>query len=372
MTGAYAVAARGGVDRATPVLTDVLLLGPGAVGCTVLEQLTAVTAGRVRVTGVVDRSGALLAAAGLDAAAVQAVVAHKRRGGALAALPGAVAGPAHRALGQFLASSGGAKLLIDTTASASTPLLLQAFAGDCDVVLANKLPLVGDRASLRDIASTAAIHGRRLRYEATVGAGLPVIDTITRLEESGDVIHSIEGCPSGTLGYVFAELARGVAFSAAVRGAHAAGYTEPDPRLDLSGVDVARKALILGRCLGFAGELTDIAVEPLVQPEPGAASVDEFFAALPSLDAAWAARTAAAAADGAVLRYRVRVTAGGIQVGVVPVPRGGVLGALEGTDNQFAFTTARYADRPLVISGPGAGAPVTAAGVVGDVLALLR
>jgi homoserine dehydrogenase len=239
-------------------------------------------------------------------------------------------------------------------------------------VLANKVPLVGDAASVRALAATAAIHGRRLRHEATVGAGLPVIDTIARLEASGDVISSIEGCPSGTLGYVFAELARGVAFSTAVRGAHAAGYTEPDPRLDLSGLDVARKALILGRCVGFAGALSDITVEPLVPAGLGGPTLDGFWAALPALDAVWAARTAEAAAAAAVLRYRVRVTPTEVQVGVVAVPRGGALGALEGTDNQFAFCTARYAQRPLVISGPGAGAPVTAAGVVGDVLALLR
>ncbi len=372
MSNAYVGAAASRGRSASAAVTDVLLLGPGSVGCAVLEQLAPLRDAGLRVTGVVDRRGALLSARGFDAAELHALIALKRSGAALDAAPGAVAAPLETLLGRFLASTAGPKVVVDTTAMSSGPLVLQALAGGCDVVLANKIPLVGDQASVRAIASTAAIHGRRVRHEATVGAGLPVIETIARLEASGDTIVQIEGCPSGTLGFVFAEVARGVPFSVAVRAAHEAGYTEPDPRCDLSGLDVARKALILARCLGFEGELTDLAVEALVPPQFGGASVEAFFEALPALDAAWAERSASAAAAGAVLRYRVRVTPRAVQVGVVEVPRGGALGALQGTDNQFAFTTARYAERPLVITGPGAGAAVTAAGVVGDVLALLR
>jgi aspartokinase/homoserine dehydrogenase 1 len=205
-------------------------------------------------------------------------------------------------------------------------------------------------------------------HEATVGAGLPVIDTLQQLVASGDRVLSVEGCPSGTMGFLFGELGRGVPFSQAVRAAMAAGYTEPDPRDDLCGLDVARKGLILGRLLGYGGELSDLAVESLVPEALRDVSVDEFLDALPTLDAEWARRVDDARARGEVLRYRVRATRGGVRVGLVGAPLGGSLASLEGTDNIFVFTTARYRERPLVVSGPGAGAAVTAAGVLGDLL----
>src|SRR5256885_14074764 len=135
--------------------------------------------------------------------------------------------------------------------------------------------------SLRAAAQT---HGRRLLHEATVGAGLPIIDTYQKLVDSGDRVSKIEGCPSGTLGYLFGELGRGTRFSAALRGAIAKGYPEPDPREDLSGMDVARKALILGRLLGFSGELEDIAVESLVPDGGDRLSRDEFLRRLEEYD----------------------------------------------------------------------------------------
>src|SRR5262249_4043003 len=116
-----------------------------------------------------------------------------------------------------------------------------------DVVLANKLPIGSSQRAYDGLHALARKHGRRIRCEATVGAGLPVIDTLHKLRDAGDTILSIEGCPSGTLGYLFGEMERGSAFSEALRCAVGAGYTEPDPRIDLSGLDVARKALILGR-----------------------------------------------------------------------------------------------------------------------------
>src|SRR2546421_661040 len=132
------------------------------------------------------------------------------------------------------------------------------------VVLANKPHITVSRRRYDDLRATAAAHGRQLLHEATVGAGLPIMDTYAKLVGSGDRVQRIEGCPSGTLGYLFGELGRGRRFSQALRGAIAKGYPDPDPREDLSGMDVARKALILERLLGFPGELKDIAVESVV------------------------------------------------------------------------------------------------------------
>jgi len=203
-----------------------------------------------------------------------------------------------------------------------------------------------------------------------VGAGLPIIDTYQKLVESGDRVSKIEGCPSGTLGYLFGELGRGAAFSTALEGAIAKGYPEPDPREDLSGMDVARKALILGRLLGFPGELDDIAVESLVPDGAGRLKLDQFLASLEQFDAAWAKRVAAARTRGGVLRYRAIVTRRSVRVGLVVVDASSPMASLNGTDNQFIFTTMRYKKNPLVITGPGAGPAVTAGGILNDVLKL--
>ena len=150
----------------------------------------------------------------------------------------------------------------------------------------------------------------------------------------------------------------------------ARGYTEPDPRDDLCGLDVARKGLILARMLGYVGEMADVSLESLVPEALRDVSPDEFLAQLPRCDADWEQRVADARIRGEVLRYRARATRGGVRVGLVSVPLGSALASLDGTDNLFVFTTARYRDRPLVVSGPGAGVEVTAAGVLGDVLRL--
>jgi homoserine dehydrogenase len=172
------------------------------------------------------------------------------------------------------------------------------------------------------------------------------------------------------MGYLFSEMGRGRTFSDAVRQAMALGYTEPDPRDDLCGLDVARKGLILGRMLGYSGEMADVSLESLVPASLRDVSTERFTELLDECDAEWAQRMDEARVRGEVLRYRARSTRGGVRVGLVSVPIGSALASLDGTDNLFVFTTARYRNRPLVVSGPGAGAEVTAAGVLGDVLRL--
>jgi bifunctional aspartokinase / homoserine dehydrogenase 1 len=203
-----------------------------------------------------------------------------------------------------------------------------------------------------------------------VGAGLPVIDTLRKLQDSGDTVLSIEGCPSGTLGFLFGELGRGRPFSDALRAAVTAGFTEPDPRIDLSGTDVARKALILARRIGFNGDLRNVAIDSLVPPSLERVAVEEFLDRADELNALWDKRSREARSRGCVLRYRARATSSAVAVGLVEVAESDPLGSLQGTDNQFAFRTTRYADQPLVIRGPGAGPAVTAAGVFNDLLRL--
>jgi aspartokinase/homoserine dehydrogenase 1 len=241
-----------------------------------------------------------------------------------------------------------------------------------DVVLANKRPLSGPATTAEALTTLAGRLGRQIRYEATVGAGLPVMDTIAKLRETGDEILSIEGCLSGTLGFVFTELERGRRFSQAVQTALDRGYTEPDPREDLSGADVARKALILGRLMGFGGEPSSVAVESLVPRAARALPVRTWLARLPAGDDEWAARVKAARAKGAVFRYLATVTPRRIKVGVTTLGSESPFAALRGTDNLIVFTSARYHDHPLLIRGPGAGPQVTAGGVLNDVLALAR
>jgi aspartokinase/homoserine dehydrogenase 1 len=239
-----------------------------------------------------------------------------------------------------------------------------------DVVLANKRPLSGPRQEREDLKMLAKQHERRVLFEATVGAGLPILDTYRKLAESGDRVLKIEGCLSGTLGFLLTEIGRGRPFSQALRKAMEKGFTEPDPRDDLSGADVGRKALILGRLLGFPGDPSDVAVESLVPDRYTKLSREEFLASLEKLDADWERRAATAKAKGAQLRYVASVTKSKIAVGLAAVDSRSPFFALKGTANQVAFTTTRYRDNPLVITGPGAGPAVTAAGVLNDILGL--
>jgi len=353
---------------------DVALLGFGTIGRELARQLATnarATTRTIRVCAVIDRSGFVHAPGGFTWKRLMELRAHKAHGDSLAAAGGVAADTAESI--ETVTShrrSPRRSVLVDATAAYTAPFLERAITRGWDLVLANKLPLTDSRVSVERLFALAEKRKRHLLHEATVGAGLPVIDTLRKLVESGDQIQSIEGCPSGTLGFIFGELGRGARFSDALRRAMIAGYTEPDPREDLGGADVARKALILGRLIGFRGELGDMAVESLVPEALTASPCAEFLHRVQEIDERWNERVANAARRGSVLRYRARVTRRAINVGLVEVDAASALGALAGTDNQFAFTTTRYRDQPLVISGPGAGAAVTAAGVYNDILAI--
>ncbi|MEO1036175.1 MAG: bifunctional aspartate kinase/homoserine dehydrogenase I [Pseudomonadota bacterium] len=239
------------------------------------------------------------------------------------------------------------------------------------IVTPNKKAFSGASALAEEVRAAAAQAGTYCLYETTVGAGLPVIHTLQDLIATGDRIRSVDGIFSGTLAYLFNQFDGSVPFSTIVATARQQGYTEPDPRDDLSGMDVARKATILAREIGLDVDLDSLAVESLVPAELVDVDVDTFMARLPEYDDAMAERHARALAAGRKLRYVGRLDAErGAEVGLIEVDDDHSFANINLTDNVIRFTTDRYSDNPLVVQGPGAGPAVTAAGVFADVLRL--
>jgi bifunctional aspartokinase / homoserine dehydrogenase 1 len=263
-------------------------------------------------------------------------------------------------------------VIIDCTASAVIADQYRDWLGrGIHVVTPNKKANSGSLPYYRSLQETKRSAGTHYLYEATVGAGLPVIQTLRDLHSTGDDITQIEGIFSGTLAYLFNVFDGSEAFSSIVRAAKAKGYTEPDPRDDLSGIDVARKLIILAREMGLTLEIADVQVEGLVPEALARCSVEEFMARLPENDAAMASALDDARNKGQVLRYVGRIDAGGkATVGLMRLDRKHAFANIALTDNVVRFATRRYCDNPLIVQGPGAGPEVTAAGVFSDLLRL--
>jgi aspartokinase/homoserine dehydrogenase 1 len=239
------------------------------------------------------------------------------------------------------------------------------------IVTPNKKANSGDYAYYAALTHARRVSGAHYLYEATVGAGLPIIQTARNLRETGDEILSIDGMFSGTLAYLFNTYDGAIPFSNVMVEAKRLGYTEPDPRDDLSGLDVARKLIILGREMGLSIELRDIQIESLVPHDLSALSIEEFMVQLPRYDEAIYARFEAARLRGRLLRHVGRVNVDGTaSVGLVELASGHPFANVALTDNIFRFRTRRYSANPLIVQGPGAGPDVTAGGVFGDLLRL--
>lgn len=255
-------------------------------------------------------------------------------------------------------------LVVDVTAQGGMePVIDAALASGWGVVLANKKPLAGPW-------ETAAryYNNPRVRHESTVGGGQPVIATLRYLLDTNDPPDLIEGQLSGTLGYICGRLDEGAPFSTAVSEAKAKGYTEPDPREDLGGMDVMRKVMILGRMAGWPLETADIAVEALYPSHLADLPVSDFMEAIVEMDDSLRERVEAARTAGSVLRYAAEVTARGGSVGLKAIPRESPLAHLK----YISFRTNHYRDQPMMIGGKGAGVEMTAAGVLGDMIGLTR
>jgi aspartokinase/homoserine dehydrogenase 1 len=265
-------------------------------------------------------------------------------------------------------------VMVDCTASDEVAArYVDWFAQGIHVVTPNKKAQSGTLEYYDQIQAARREHNVHFLYEPSVGAALPIVQTLRDLTETGDEVVSIEGILSGTLAYLFNVFDGTRSFSAIVREAHENGYTEPDPRDDLSGIDVARKLIILSRELGMRIELQDIEIENLVPAGLGDVSVDEFLDALAEQDASMLDRWKKSNKAGEVQRYVGRLDkSGAATVRLESLPADHAFAHINLTDNIVRFVSERYSDNPLVVQGPGAGPAVTAAGVFADLLRLAR
>lgn len=261
-------------------------------------------------------------------------------------------------------------VIADCSASGEVAELYPAWCeAGVHVITPNKQAGSGELSRYRHIRAACASSGARFRYEATVGAGLPILQTLRDLIDTGDEIIAIEGILSGTLAYLFRQYTGADTFAHLVAAARENGYTEPDPRDDLSGTDVARKLVILGREMGRELSMADVEVENLVPAALRDCDRATFLGDMQQLDAAMAERLHDAMQHGKVLRYTARLQREGApKVGLVECALDHPFAHIRPTDNIVQFTTRRYFDSPLVVQGPGAGPEVTAAGVFADLL----
>lgn len=341
----------------------VALLGTGTVGSAVWARLAdwqgTPLGQRLSLVHAANSRFALGNPAGIPSDAGELLLQHSPQASSLDAVEEALAGR-------------GTRIVLDATASDDVAdRHAHWLARGIHVVTACKLGQGTSLARWQAIQAARRAGGTRYGDSATVGAGLPILRSLRALQDGGDRIHAIAGVLSGSLAWLFNQYDGLRPFSGFVRQARDAGYTEPDPREDLSGEDVRRKLLILARASGFPLEAGAVRVESLVPPALAALPRGELDAALPALDAPLRERYAAAWKDGAKLRFVARLHADGrATVGLEALPAEHPLVGGGGTDNRVAIWSDRYPQQPLIVQGPGAGAGVTAAALLDDALAI--
>lgn len=344
------------------------LIGPGNIGGTLLDQLASESDRLrrefdldIRVRGIASSKKMLISEEGIDIRAWRELFQTT-----------AVAYNEEIFLSHIAAQYYPHAVIVDCTSSSERAMqYAKLIERGFHIVTPNKKAGSGPYDYYRKLMDTSLRTGRKFLYETTVGAGLPVICTLKDLRETGDRVISVEGMVSGTLCWLFSEYDGTVPFSSLVKKAKSLGYTEPDPRDDLSGMDVARKTVILSRELGYSTEVSDIAVQSLVPESMQNLSSEEFMARLHEMDEHMLSLYNEAAARGMKLRYVGRVAEDGkCSVSLSEYPLDHPFSQAKGTDNVISFRTARYDSQPLVIKGPGAGPEVTAGGVFADILRL--
>ena len=352
----------------SPHTLSIGIIGPGTVGRVLLEQLASQAARlsekfkvNLRVRGILASKRMVLSDTGIDLSRWKETLETK-------GVPADLDRFVEHVRVDYLPHT----VLIDCTANEAIGRRYQEWLGrGIHIVTPNKKANSGDLDYYRSLHDTRRNSGAHYLYETTVGAGLPVVQTLRDLRDTGDDITSIEGIFSGTLAYLFNVYDGKAAFSDIVKDAKQRGYTEPDPRDDLSGTDVARKLIILGREAGLDLQFSDIKVESLVPLGLENGSIDDFLEKLPKYDATMRERYEAAKGRGKVLRYVGRLTADGkATVGLVELDSRHAFANIALTDNVVRFATRRYCNNPLIVQGPGAGPEVTAGGVFADLLRL--
>lgn len=262
-------------------------------------------------------------------------------------------------------------VFVDCTASKDVSALYQEFLEhNISVIAANKIAASSDYGSYIRLKKTALSKGVKFRFETNVGAGLPIIGTINDLCNSGDKILKIEAVLSGTLNFIFNELSASVPFSEAVKRAKEQGYSEPDPRIDLSGTDVIRKLVILTREAGYKTEINDVEKHLFIPEQFFNGTLEEFWRNLPQLDADFEERRKKLEAFGKRWRFVAKMEMGHTSVSLQEVEKGHPFYNLEGSNNIVMLTTERYKEYPMLIQGYGAGASVTAAGVFANIMSI--
>ncbi len=262
-------------------------------------------------------------------------------------------------------------VFVDCTASPDIAALYQSLLDhNVSVVASNKIAASGSYDSYRALKQTARKRDVKYLFETNVGAGLPIINTINNLINSGDKILKIEAVVSGTLNYIFNVVSAEVLLSQAVRMAQEAGYSEPDPRVDLCGQDVIRKLVILAREAGYRVEQSDVKKNLFIPESYFTGTLDDFWRAIPDYDATFEAYRRQVADRGRVLRFVATLDHGAVEVGLREVDSAHPFYHLEGSNNVILLTTERYREYPMVIKGYGAGAEVTAAGVFADIIGI--
>ncbi|MDR2216575.1 MAG: bifunctional aspartate kinase/homoserine dehydrogenase I [Nevskiaceae bacterium] len=352
----------------SPSTLSIGVIGPGTVGRVLLDQLASQQARLarefkldLRVRGILSSRRMLLSERGVN-------LANWRSDYEGSAQPSDLAQFIEHVRVDYLPHT----VIIDCSADESIAMHYRDWlAQGIHIVTPNKKANSAEMHYYDSLREARRIGASHYLYEGTVGAGLPVIQTLRDLRETGDVIDSIEGIFSGTLAYLFNVYDGSSPFSAIVKEAKRLGYTEPDPRDDLSGTDVARKLIILAREMGLRLEMSDVKVQSLVPSDLASGSIDEFLDGLSQYDEAMRQRYLAAKQAGKVLRFVGRITAQGqATVGVVELDAKHAFANIALTDNVVRFATARYNNNPLIVQGPGAGPEVTAGGVFGDLLRL--
>ena len=345
---------------------NLFLCGVGTVGCSLIEQLASQQEElkqehglKLNVVGLASSKKAVFDRDGLD-------LTHWRE-----LLDAAPASNIQRLRDEVIGMNIFNSVFVDCTASADVASLYQGFLEhNINVVAANKIAASSDYENYHELKAIAQRRGVKYLFETNVGAGLPIIRTINDLIHSGDKILRIEAVLSGTLNYIFNKISADVPFSETVRMAKAEGYSEPDPRIDLSGKDVIRKLVILAREAGYQVEQADVDAQLFIPNSFFEGSVEQFWEKLPTLDADFEQRRQRVEAEGKRWRFVAKYEDGRASVALAEIPQSHPFYRLEGSNNIVMLTTERYREYPMLIQGYGAGASVTAAGVFADIMSI--